>query len=175
MTANPLRWSFRIQCFAGFAACALLIGYAVFLQFSAHLEPCPLCIFQRIAFAALGLVFLLAGLHAPRGAGGRRAWGVLGLLAAAAGIGVAGRHVWLQHLPADQVPMCGPGLDFLTEAMPLTSVIRTVLTGSGECANVDWTFLGLSMPEWSLLWFVLLAAWVLLAMVLPGKDRHVRA
>ncbi|MDG6349099.1 disulfide bond formation protein B, partial [Luteimonas sp. 8-5] len=110
-----------------------------------------------------------------RGAGGRRAWGALGLLAAAAGIGVAGRHVWLQHLPADQVPMCGPGLDFLTEAMPLTSVIRTVLTGSGECANVDWTFLGLSMPEWSLLWFVLLAAWVLLAMVLPGKDRHVRA
>jgi len=174
MTANPLRWSFRIQCFAGFAACALLIGYAVFLQFSAHLEPCPLCIFQRIAFAALGLVFLLAGLHAPRGAGGRRAWGALALLAAAAGIGIAGRHVWLQHLPADQVPMCGPGLDFLTEAMPLTSVIRTVLTGSGECANVDWTFLGLSMPEWSLLWFVLLVAWVLLVMVLPGKDRHVR-
>ena len=174
MTANPLRWSFRIQCFTGFAACALLIGYAVFLQFSAHLEPCPLCIFQRIAFAALGLVFLLAGLHAPRGAGGRRAWGALALLAAAAGIGIAGRHVWLQHLPADQVPMCGPGLDFLTEAMPLTSVIRTVLTGSGECANVDWTFLGLSMPEWSLLWFVLLVAWVLLVMVLPGKDRHVR-
>ncbi|MDG6349296.1 disulfide bond formation protein B, partial [Luteimonas sp. 8-5] len=85
MVANPLRWSFRTQCFAGFAACALLIGYAVFLQFSAHLEPCPLCIFQRIAFAALGVVFLLAGLHAPRGAGGRRAWGALGLLAAAAG------------------------------------------------------------------------------------------
>src|SRR5690606_25853713 len=97
MTANPLRWAFRIQCFAGFAACALLIGYAVFLQFSAHLEPCPLCIFQRIAFAALGLVFLLAGLHAPRGAGGRRGWGALALLAAAAGIGIAGRHVWLQH------------------------------------------------------------------------------
>jgi len=169
MTTNPLLWSFRTRCFAGFAACALLIGYAVFLQFSAHLEPCPLCIFQRVAFAALGLVFLLAGIHAPRGAGGRRAWGVLALLAAAGGIGVAGRHVWLQHLPADQVPMCGPGLDFLTEAMPLTSVIRTVLTGSGECATVDWTFLGLSMPEWSLLWFVLLASWVLLAMF-----RHVR-
>ena len=118
MIANPFRWSFRLQCFAGFAVCALLIGYALFLQFNAHLEPCPLCIFQRIAFAALGLVFLLAGLHAPRGNAGRRAWGVLGLLAAATGIGIAGRHVWLQHLPADQVPMCGPGLDFLTEAMP---------------------------------------------------------
>lgn len=170
---NPLRWSFRAQCLAGFAVCALLLGYAVFLQFHDHLEPCPLCIFQRVAFAALGLVLLLAGLHAPRGAGGRRAWGVLALLAAAAGVGIAGRHVWLQHLPADQVPMCGPGLAFLTEAMPLSSVIRTVLTGSGECAKVDWTFLGLSMPEWSLLWFVLLAAWIVSTMFLPTKGGRV--
>ena len=175
MIANPFRWSFRLQCFAGFAVCALLIGYALFLQFNAHLEPCPLCIFQRIAFAALGLVFLLAGLHAPGGNAGRRAWGVLALLAAATGIGIAGRHVWLQHLPADQVPMCGPGLDFLTEAMPLSRVIRTVLTGSGECAKVDWTFLGMSMPEWSLAWFVLLALWVLRVMLLPSKVRHVGA
>jgi disulfide bond formation protein DsbB len=99
---------------------------------------------------------------------------VLALLAAAAGIAVAGRHVWLQHLPADQVPMCGPGLNFLMEAFPLSSVIRTVLTGSGECAKVDWTFLGLSMPEWSLAWFLLFAAWIVLKMLLPGKGarRH---
>ena len=71
--------------------------------------------------------------------------------------------------------MCGPGLDFLTEAMPLSSVIRTVLTGSGECAKVDWTFLGMSMPEWSLAWFVLLALWVLRVMLLPSKVRHVGA
>ena len=175
MIANPLRWSFRLQCFAGAAACAALIGYAVFLQFHGHLEPCPLCIFQRVAFAALGLVFLLAGLHAPRTTRGRRGWGVPALLAAATGIGIAGRHVWLQHLPADEVPMCGPGLEFLTEMMPLSSVIRTVLTGSGECARVDWTFLGLSMPEWSLAWFVVLAAWIVVVMFLPGKGRHVRA
>jgi disulfide bond formation protein DsbB len=174
MNANPLRWSFRAACLVGFAACALLIGYALYLQFHDFLEPCPLCIFQRIAFATLGIVFLLAGLHAPRGAGGRRAWGVLALLAAAAGIGIAGRHVWLQHLPADQVPMCGPGLNFLMEAFPLSSVIRTVLTGSGECAKVDWTFLGLSMPEWSLACFLLFAAWIVLKMLLPGKEarRH---
>jgi disulfide bond formation protein DsbB len=174
MNANPLRWSFRAACLAGFAACALLIGYALYLQFHDFLEPCPLCIFQRIAFATLGIVFLLAGLHAPRGAGGRRAWGVLALLAAAAGIGIAGRHVWLQHLPADQVPMCGPGLNFLMEAFPLSSVIRTVLTGSGECAKVDWTFLGLSMPEWSLACFLLFAAWIVLKMLLSGKEarRH---
>ncbi|MEO5566615.1 MAG: disulfide bond formation protein B [Luteimonas sp.] len=166
---NPLLWSFRVQCLAGFAVCALLLGYAVFLQLHDYLVPCPLCIFQRVAFAALGLALLMAGLHAPRGATGRRAWGMLALLAAIAGIGIAGRHVWLQHLPPDQVPMCGPGLEFLTEAMPLSSVIRTVLTGSGECARIDWTLLGLSMPEWSLLWFALLAAWVLATMF-----RHAR-
>lgn len=166
---NPFRWSFRAQCLAGFAVCVALLGYAVFLQFHDFLEPCPLCIFQRVAFAGLGLALLLAGLHAPRGSAGRRAWGVLALLAAITGIGIAGRHVWLQHLPPDQVPMCGPGLAFLTEAMPLGSVIRTVLTGSGECAKVDWSFLGLSMPEWSLLWFGVLAAWVLATMF-----RHAR-
>ena len=164
MNPNPLRWSFRAQCLAGAAACALLIAYALYTQLHDGLLPCPLCIFQRVAFAALGVVLLVAGLHAPRGAAGRRAWGVLALLPAVVGIGIAGRHVWLQHLPPEQVPMCGPGLDFLMEAMPVSSVIRTVLTGSGECANVDWTFLGLSMPAWSLAWFVLLAAWVLATM-----------
>jgi len=85
-----------------------------------------------------------------------------------AGIAIAGRHVWLQHLPADQVPMCGPGLNYLLDAMPISGVIRTVLTGSGECAKVDWALLGLSMPEWSLAWFVLLALWVALTM-LPSQ------
>ena len=174
MTMNPLRWTFRAQCLLGFAVCAALLAFALYTQYFQALVPCPLCIFQRIAFAALGLVFLVAGLHAPRGNRGRRAWGVLALLAAAVGIGIAGRHAWLQHLPPDQVPMCGPGLNFLMEAFPLTSVIRTVLTGSGECAKVDWTFLGLSMPEWSLACFALLAAWIVLKMLLPGKPRHGR-
>ena len=174
MNPNPFRWSFRAQCLAGAAACALLIGYALYTQFHGGLLPCPLCIFQRVAFAALGLVLLAAGLHAPRGAAGRRAWGVLALLPALAGIGIAGRHVWLQHLPPEQVPMCGPGLDFLMEAMPVSGVIRTVLTGSGECANVDWTFLGLSMPAWSLVWFVLLAAWVLATMFRAASPAGAR-
>lgn len=170
MTTNPLRWTFRAQCLLGFAACAALLAFALYTQYFQALVPCPLCIFQRIAFAALGLVFLVAGLHAPRGRGGRRAYGVLALLAAAAGLYVAGRHVWIQHLPADQVPMCGPDLGFLMEAMPVTSVIRTVLTGAGECAKVDWTFLGLSMPEWSLAWFVALTLWVVVVMFRrPGR------
>ena len=160
MNPNPLRWSFRAQFLAGFAACAALIAYAMYSQLHDGLEPCPLCIFQRVAFAALGVVLLAGGLHAPRGAGGRRAWGLLALVAAAIGGAIAGRHVWLQNMPPDQVPACGPGLDYMLDAMPFTGVVRKVLTGSGECANVDWTFAGLSMPAWSLVWFVLLAAWV---------------
>lgn len=160
---NPFRWTFRAQFLLGFAICAGLIGYAMYTQLYGGLLPCPLCIFQRIAFAALGLVFLVGGLHAPRGAGGRRAYGVAGILAAGIGGAIAGRHVWLTHLPADQVPACGPGLDFMLDAMPLAGVIRQVLTGSGECANVDWTLFGLSMPAWSLLWFVLLGLWLLMA------------
>lgn len=159
MTAYPLRTSFRTQFLFGFAACAGLLGYAFYLQLHDGLEPCPLCIFQRVAFAALGVVFLVGGLHAPKGVGGRRRYGVLALLAALAGIAVAGNHVRLQHLPPDQVPACGPGLDYMLDAMPISGVIRKVMTGSGECANVDWSFLGLSMPAWSLVWFVLLAAW----------------
>ena len=86
MTSNPFRWSFRAQCLSGFAICAALIGFAIYSQLQWGLEPCPLCIFQRIAFAALGLVFLVAGLHAPRGATGRGIYGGLGFLAAAVGL-----------------------------------------------------------------------------------------
>ena len=152
MPASPA--SFRTLFLLGFAACGCLLAYAIYLQMYAGLEPCPLCIFQRVAFAALGLVFLIGGLHAPRAAAARRGYGTLGLLAALAGVAVAGNHVRLQHLPPDQVPSCGPGLDYMMEAMPVTGVIRKVMTGSGECANVDWSFLGLSMPAWSLLWFI---------------------
>lgn len=165
MTPNPLRWSFRAQFLLGFALCAALLGFALYTQYRDvnPLDPCPLCIFQRMAFAALGMVFLLGGLHAPNGVSGRRAYGVLGLAAAAIGIGIAGRHVWLTHLPPDQVPACGPPLDFMLEASPLAEVIRKVLTGSGECAKVDWQLLGLSMPAWSLAWFVVLALWIMYA------------
>lgn len=160
--ANPFRASFRAQFLLGFLACAGLLAFAFYTQLRDvnPLEPCPLCIFQRVAFAALGLVFLLGALHGPKSAGGRGAYGVLGLIAAAAGIAIAGNHVRLQHLPPDQVPACGPGLDYMLDAMPISGVIRKVMTGSGECANVDWSFLGLSMPAWSLLWFVLLATWM---------------
>src|SRR3546814_15101411 len=134
-----------------------LVGFAIFSQFQWNLQPCPLCIFQRIAFAALALVLLVAGLHAPKGATGRRVDGILALVPALVGIAIPARHVWLPHLPADQVPTGGPLLSLLLEVNPLTDVIRQVLTGSGECVPVDWPFLGPSMPAWSPLVVVLRA------------------
>lgn len=131
----------------GFLVCAGMLAFAYYAQAHLHLEPCPLCIFQRIGVAAIGLVFLLAVLQNPKG-WGSRVYGVLILIAAAATMGVAARHVWIQHLPADQVPTCGANLNYLLDIFPLTEVIRTVLTGSGECAKVTWTFIGLSMPTW---------------------------
>ena len=154
---NPFAWSFRCRCCSASPSAPALLAYAVFAQYGQLYEPCPLCIFQRVAMAAVGVVGLLAALHNPRGRGGRMAWGLLAFLAAGIGAAIAGRHVWLQHLPPDQVPACGPGLDYMLESMPSwLDVVKKVLQGSGECAEVNWTFLGFSMPEWTLLCFVLL-------------------
>lgn len=143
----------RIWNLAGFGACAALLGYAYYLQFYEYLDPCPLCIFQRIGVVALGLVFLIAAaVGGGRVAG--RLYAALIALFAAAGAAVAGRHVWLQNLPPESVPECGPGLDFMLRTLPLTDVLSKAFTASGECAEISWTFLGLSMPAWVLIWFV---------------------
>ncbi|HET6604360.1 MAG TPA: disulfide bond formation protein B [Xanthomonadaceae bacterium] len=151
---------FRLGFLIGLLACAALVGYALYLQHRAFLDPCPLCILQRVAFVLLGAVFLLGLLHNP-GRLGRRVYGLMALVAAGTGSAIAGRHLWLQSLPADQVPACGPGLEYMLEAFPLSKTLQMVLHGSGECAKVDWIFLGLSMPAWTLVWYVLLGAWAL--------------
>jgi disulfide bond formation protein DsbB len=164
MNLNPLAWSFRLQMLFGFAVAAALLAYAVFAQYGQLFDPCPLCIFQRIAMAAVGVVGLAAALHNPRGRAGRIAWGLLAFLAAGTGAAIAARHVWLQHLPPDQVPACGPTLSYMVESMPSwLDVVKKVLSGSGECAEVNWTLFGFSMPEWTLLCFVLLAVGALVA------------
>lgn len=137
----------RILNFAGFLMCAALMGYALYAQHYLMLEPCPLCILQRIAVVGMGLVFLLAALHNPGGVG-RFVYALLLVLSMSLGAIVAGRHAWLQMLPEDQVPACGPGLDYMWENFPLADVINMVFRGSGECADVDWQLLGLSMPAW---------------------------
>jgi protein dithiol:quinone oxidoreductase len=143
--------------FAGFAVCAGLMAYALYAQYGLLLEPCPLCVFQRMAVIALGVVFLLAALHNPAG-WGRVAYAGLIVLTAGAGIAVAGRHVWLQSLPADRIPACGPGFDYIIDSFPILEALRLIFSGSGECASTDWAFLGLSMPAWVLAWVVLLGA-----------------
>lgn len=155
MNANPFAWGFRAQCLTGFALCVALLAYALYVQFGMLMQPCPLCILQRLAFAGMGLVFLLGALHSPKGPWGRRIYGVGVFLPAAAGAGVAGRHVWLQSLPPSDVPLCtSMGLEYMIEAQGPFKALSSVLSGSGECAKVDWTFLGLSMPAWTLAWFV---------------------
>jgi disulfide bond formation protein DsbB len=147
---------------AGFLICAGLIAYALYAQFDLGLDPCPLCIFQRIGIAALGVVFLIAALHHPRG-GGARVYAVLIAIAALATMGVAARQLYIQHLPPGAIPSCGAPLSMMLKFMPLTAVIRKVLTGSGECSIINWTFLGLAMPAWVLIWAAFLGAGGLIA------------
>jgi disulfide bond formation protein DsbB len=153
---NPFRWSYRVSFLVGFLICFGLLGFALYAEYQLGMIPCPLCVFQRVAFLFMGLFFLLGGLHAPRG---HSRWIYSGLVLAGAlgGIVTAGRHLWLQTLPADQVPSCGPGIGYLFDAFPLATLLHKVFAGSGECAKVE-PILGLPMPAWSLLWFVLLAA-----------------
>lgn len=144
----------------GFVACAGLLCYAWYAQAVLQLEPCPLCIFQRIGIAVIGVLFLIAALHDPK-RWGARIYGVLQLLASLATIGVAARHIWIQHQPEGSVPACGATLSYMMGILPLSTVIRKVLTGSGECARVTWRFLGLSMPTWVLIAAVVLALWAI--------------
>ncbi|MFZ5561430.1 MAG: disulfide bond formation protein B [Pseudomonadota bacterium] len=147
-----------------FLAALLAMLFALWLQHYQQLDPCPLCVFQRVAMTGVGLLALLAFLHGP-GRTGRRIYAGLTLLAALGGMAVAGRHVWLQHLPPEQVPACGPGLEYWLDTFPLHEVMAKVFRGSGECAVIDWAFLGLSLPAWTLAAFVALgavAAWQLL-------------
>ncbi len=142
--------------FLGFLFCTAMLAIAGYFQFIEHYEPCPLCIIQRVLVLAVAVVMLLAVIHHPATMG-VRIYSLLSLIFSVAGAVVSARHVWIQHLPADQVPMCGPGLSFMLDNYPLADVIKRVLTGSGECAEVVWTFLGLSIPAWTCVAFIFLA------------------
>jgi disulfide bond formation protein DsbB len=158
----------RLGNLLGFLACAGLLAYAYYAQYVMHLEPCPLCMFQRIGIIVLAVVFLIAALHDP-GVTGRRVYAVLLGLAALATIGIALRHLYIQHLPPGSVPACGASLDFMLKVFSLSEVLVKVLTGSGECAKITWEFLGLAMPAW-----VLISALVLGVYALWVNLRHQR-
>lgn len=161
---NPLNWSYRQLCGLGLLCCLALLGYALYAQHRMFLDPCPLCILQRVAFMVMALGFLV-GLVLGGGRVLRWIGASLCMLGAGAGVAVAARHVWLQSLPADQVPACGPGLEYMLNAFPLQEVLAKVFRGSGECAKIDWSFLGISMPGWTLVWYLLLGALTLWALL----------
>lgn len=150
MSLIPARLSFGLGALAALLMMLLAILY---FQQQLQLEPCPLCIFQRVAVIAIGITCLMATIQNPRVIGTRIYALAIGLFAIAGG-SVSARHSWLQHLPPEQVPECGPGLSYMLDSFPIFQALEMVFRGSGECAEVTWQFVGLSIPEWTLVGFV---------------------
>jgi disulfide bond formation protein DsbB len=141
----------------GSIACGGLMAYALYAQYQLLLEPCPLCVFQRMAVIGMGIFFLIAAIHSPNSWGSRVYAFLIGLFATA-GSGVAARHVWLQHFSLDEALSCNPGFSYMIESFPLGKALDMIFKGSGECTDIDWWFLGLSMPVWTFLCIVMLGA-----------------
>jgi disulfide bond formation protein DsbB len=162
MTPNPFAWPFRAQYFAGFLVCAVLLAFAYYVQFDLGIEPCPLCIFQRIAFIFMGLFFLIGALLGTRRSTTRRVYALLVAFAAAVGAGLAAYHLWVQHLPPDPLAGCVPGWNYYVENFSLryawSKTLEHAFTGHADCAEVNWSLFGLSMPFWTLVCYVLLGA-----------------
>ena len=163
MNWNPFAWPFRAQYLFGIFLCAAFMAYAIYEQFEMNVEPCPMCIFQRLAFIGMGIFFLAGGLHAP-GPKGRRVYASLVAICALIGAGVAINHLRMQFTPHD--PMmggCGPGLTYLLDSFPLTDALKKAFTGSGDCGDINWSFLGITMPGWCLIFLIALGAGALWA------------
>ncbi len=146
----------RSLFFLAFIGCVLMMAAALYLEHVVGLAPCPLCIVQRICVIGFGLVCLIAAIHGS-GKTGRRVYSALGLLFVFAGGATAIRQIWLQNIPADQLPSCLPSLEYMMDALPFQEIARLVLHGTAECAEVTWTLLGMSIPEWTLLAFIAMA------------------
>ena len=146
--------SIRPAFFIGFIITAMIMVTALFFQYGLGLEPCPLCVLQRIIVITLGAIFLIGLLHNPKYSLVRRLYGQIVATTSLAGLAIAGRHTWLQNLPKDQAPGCGEGLDYWIKTLPPSEVIEKIFQeGTGECSKVIWSFAGFSIPEWSLVVF----------------------
>ncbi|HZV60968.1 MAG TPA: disulfide bond formation protein B [Methylophilaceae bacterium] len=152
----------------GFLVSFGLVALALYLQKAYDLEPCPLCIFQRIAFLVLGLFFLIAGIHNPADKG-RKVYGALQFAAAAVGAGIAARHTWIQANPDKVMSECGAGFDYIYETLPFSEFLTWVFKGTGECSAMDWSFLGLTIPQLSLIAFIGLAMYSIAVVLLKKK------
>ena len=150
---------------------ASLVFAIYYLEGVLYLEPCPLCMVDRAILVLIGLIALIALIH---NSSGIMLWIYTGLgsLFAGLGIAVSARHIWLQGLPPDQVPECGPDLSYMLDVFPLAEVIKKVLSGSGQCAEVSWTFLGLTIPQQTLLLFILLLVMIIFAHIMQIKQQN---
>lgn len=162
-------FGFRSWSALGFLACAFGLAFALYLQHARNFEPCAMCIFQRIAMIGMGLAFLAAAVHGPR-RGGRWAYAGAAAFFGVLGAGVAGRQVWLQSLPPDQAPACGPTLQYLLHMLPVTKVVEMVLKGDGNCAKIDAQWLGIALPAWTLIAFIALIVFALAGPRLARKQ-----
>ncbi len=158
---QKIKYTPRTWFFLGFLACFSMLAIGAYFQLIEELEPCPLCISQRIFIFTTGIIMLAAAIHNPQQKG-RKIYAISGGVAAFLGACVSMRHVWLQNLPPEDVPECSPGLDYIFQHFPLTETLKLMLNGTGECADVLWTFLGLSIPGWTLLAFLMLSVTSLL-------------
>jgi disulfide bond formation protein DsbB len=147
----------RLAYLLGFLVCAGLMAWALWLQYGLGLDPCPLCVFQRIAFISTGVVFLIAAIHNPRRVGAA-VYAGLTVILSGIGAALAAWHVWIQGQPKGAVAACGMGLNYMLETLPLTEVISRVLKGSGECAEQGWLFMGLAIPSWTFVFFIAMIA-----------------
>ena len=163
------RLSPRAVFAAVFVACAGLIAYAIYMQEQEGLDPCPMCILSRYVFIVLGAVCLVAALHGPRGVM-LKVYGALATLLALVGAGVSIRHSYVQRFPP-AIESCGSDLVFLVSNLPLSQALPKIFQGTGSCSLVDWRFLGLSIPEWALVWYLLFAALIVWAAFLRRPAR----
>jgi disulfide bond formation protein DsbB len=157
--------------YAAIAATCLAFVLTAIFYFQQHLglEPCPLCIVSRYLFVSIGAVALVAAIHAPTGLG-LKVYGGLVAALAATGIGVSVRHSYLQHFPP-AIESCGADLGFIINTMPLAQALPRIFSGTGSCSKVDWSLLGLSIPEWAGLWYAAFLAIAIGMMLRPRLAR----
>ncbi|KZN15210.1 disulfide bond formation protein DsbB [Marinomonas sp. TW1] len=144
----------RFHGLIAFIAFALL-GVAFYMEYEMGLEPCPLCMLQRIMFFGVGVISLISALLDSVKI--RRVCAWLVVVFSILGAALAIRHLYLQHLPEDQLPACLPGLSYMFEVFPWQEIMQAMIMGTGECGDVVWTFMGLSIPGWTLVAFVAMA------------------
>ncbi len=169
MNMTVTKNQFRLLSLLPFIVCAGLLAYALYIEHVMFLMPCNLCILQRVVFVAIGLLFLIGSIK-PVLYWGRKVLGVLLLITSGIGVGIAGRHVWLQSLPPELVPDCGPSLQMMLENSSVWNAVSSVLSASGSCAEIQWQFLGFSMPTWTLVCFVGLFIYTILWMLIKIKT-----